>query len=105
MREFSSAWERFRKQEIQKFTSKERAIFEQLLSESLQEAFLLLRSFSSHAKGADFPVAQLSLADRLTVTQPGAFYIIARLTELGAIKKTANAVTNSKAARYKWICQ
>jgi len=105
MEEFNAAWDRFRRQEKQKLSAKERAILGQLRSEPLQEAFFLLRSFASHAAGADFPVAQLSLADRLTVTQPGAFYIIARLEELGAIEKTANAVTNSKAARYKWICQ
>src|SRR5262245_31212961 len=46
MREFNAAWDRFRKQEINNLSPKERAIFEQLRSESLQEAFLLLRSFS-----------------------------------------------------------
>jgi DNA-binding MarR family transcriptional regulator len=101
MREFNAAWDRFRKQEIQKFSAKEHAIFEQLGSEPQREAFLLLRSFSSHAGGADFPIGQSSLADRLSITQPGASYVIARLAELGAIKKTANAVTNSKAARYR----
>jgi hypothetical protein len=54
---------------------------------------------------ADFPVAQLSLADRLSITQRGAGYVIARLALLGAIDKTANAVTNRKAARFEWRCQ
>jgi len=105
LREFSAAWGRFQKRDIKKLSPKERSIFEQLRSEPLREAFLLLRSFSSHASRFDFPIAQLSLADRLSISQRGASYVIARLAELAAIEKTANSVTNSKAARYKWICQ
>jgi DNA-binding MarR family transcriptional regulator len=103
MREFNDAWDRFRKQEIQEFSAKEHAIFDQLRSEPQREAFSLLRSFSNHAGGADFPVGQSSLADRLSITQQGASCVIGRLEELRAIDKTANAVTNSKAARYRWI--
>lgn len=103
--EFNAAWDRFRARALCKFSPKEHAIFEQLGTEPLQEAFVLLRSFSSHAKGGDFPVGQLSLADRISITQRGAGYVIAKLEQLDAIKKTANAVTNSKAARYRWIAQ
>jgi hypothetical protein len=103
MREFNGAWQRFREREINNLSPKERAKFEQLRTEPQREAFFLLRSFSNHAGGADFPVGQSSLADRLSITQQGASYVIARLEELGAIKKTANASINSKAARYRWI--
>jgi TOTE conflict system primase-like protein len=105
MEEFIAVWNRFRARDIKNLCPKERRIFEQLKSEPLQEAFLLLRSFSRHAKGADFPVGQSSLADRISITQRGAGYVITKLTQLDAIEKTANAITNSKAARYKWICQ
>jgi hypothetical protein len=57
-------------------SASERRIFEQLNTDPQQEAFMLIRSFAHLAKGNDFPVAQLSLADRLKITQPGApFYI------------------------------
>jgi TOTE conflict system primase-like protein len=105
LKEFNAAWGRFLKRDIERLSPQERSIFEQLRSEPLREAFLLLRSFSSHASRSDFPVAQLSLADRLSISQRGASYVIARLAELGAIEKTANSVTNSKVARYKWTCQ
>jgi hypothetical protein len=105
MREFNGAWQRLREREINNLSPKERAKFEQLRTEPQQEAFFLSRSFSNHAGGADFPVGQSSLADRLSITHQGASPLIAGLEELGAIKKTANAVTNSKAARYRWIAQ
>jgi DNA-binding Lrp family transcriptional regulator len=63
---------------------------------------LLIRSFSKLSR-YDFPVALLSLADRLSITPAGARYVIDRLVELGAIEKTADARINSKSARYRWI--
>jgi len=62
----------------------------------------LCRSFSKLA--SDFPVAQLSLADRLSITQRGAGHVIGKLVKLRAIRKTADAQKNSKAARYRWDC-
>ena len=51
----------------------------------------------------EFPLSQASLADRLGVTRPGAAYVIDRLSDLGMIKKTAEAKPNSRSAFYEWI--
>jgi hypothetical protein len=66
---------------------------------------MLIRSFARLAKGNDFPVAQLSLADRLSITQPGARCVISKLADprVRAIEKTMDACVNSKSARYRWI--
>jgi hypothetical protein len=84
-------------------SASERRIFDQLNTDPQREAFMLIRSFSNLAKGGDFPVAQLSLADRLSITQPGARCVIAKLVELRAIEKTADARVNSKSACYRWM--
>jgi hypothetical protein len=66
------------------------------------EAFFLIRSFSKLGKD-DFPVALLSLADRLSITPAGASCVISKLVGLGAIEQTAQTKINSKSARYRWI--
>jgi hypothetical protein len=50
----------------------------------------------------EFPISQLSLADRTGLTQQGAGYVIARLIKVGAIRKTTDAKTNRKPAYYRW---
>jgi hypothetical protein len=102
-REFADAWDSFLAKTIGSVSASERRIFDQLTTDPQKEAFMLIRSFSNLAKGDDFPVAQLSLADRLSVTQPGAGCVISKLVELRAIEKTADACVNSKSARYRWI--
>ena len=102
MREFSSAWESFLTKAIKSLSESEHQIFDELNTEAQREAFLLIRSFSKLSK-TDFPVALLSLADRLAITPPGASCIISKLVDLGAIEKTADARINSKPARYRWI--
>jgi hypothetical protein len=102
MREFSAAWESFLAKAINSLSPSERGIFDQLNTESQREAFLLIRSFSNFAT-YDFPVALLSLADRLSITPPGASCVISKLVDLKAIEKTADARINSKSARYRWI--
>jgi hypothetical protein len=103
LREFAGAWDSFLSNAIKSLSASERRIFDQLNTGSQQEAFMLIRSFARLAKGNDFPVAQLSLADRLSITQPGAGCVISKLVELRAIEKTMNACVNSKSARYRWI--
>jgi hypothetical protein len=100
--EFAAAWESFLTKAIDSLSASERGMFEQLNTEPQREAFLLIRSFAKLATD-DFPVALLSLADRLSITPPGTRYVIDRLVELGAIEKTADARINSKSARYRWI--
>jgi hypothetical protein len=103
MREFAAAWNSFFSKAIQSLSASERRIFDELTTQPQQEAFMLIRSFARLAKGNDFPLAQLSLADRLSITQPGARCVISKFVELRAIEKTANAHVNSKSACYRWI--
>jgi hypothetical protein len=103
LREFAGAWDSFLSNAIKSLSPSERRIFDQLNTGPQQKAFMLIRSFARLAKGDDFPVAQLSLADRLSITQPGAGCVISKLVELRAIEKTADAHVNSKSARYRWI--
>jgi hypothetical protein len=102
MRDFANMWSFILDQTISTFSPVERAIYDKLRTLPQREAFLLIRSFAHLHKGEDFPVAQASLADRTNVTQPGAKWIIERLIELVAIKKTADARVNSRPALYRW---
>ena len=105
LREFAGAWDSFLSNAIKSLSASERRIFNQLNTGPQQEAFMLIRSFARLAKGNDFPVAQLSLADRLSITQPGAGCVISKLADprVRAIEKTMDACVNSKSARYRWI--
>jgi hypothetical protein len=100
MLEFRNAWKSFRGKKDKQMTSSERVLFDKLQTEPQREAFLLCRSFATLKK--EFPLPQSSLADRIGVTQQGAGYVIARLIKIGAIRKTADAKTNSRSAYYKW---
>jgi len=101
MREFKGAWDDFLGKTIASLSQSERRIFEQLNTEAQIGAFLLIRSFSKLAN-SDFPVGLFSLADRLSITPPGASCVISKLIGLGAIEKTADPKINSKSARYRW---
>ena len=89
LREFAGAWDSFLSNAIKSLSASERRIFDQLNTGPQQEAFMLIRSFASLAQGNDFPVAQLSLADRLSITQPGARCVISKLPTpgLGRLRK------------------
>ena len=105
LREFAGAWDSFLSNAIKSLSASERRIFDQLNTGPQREAFMLIRSFARLAKGNDFPVAQLSLADRLSITQPGARCVISKLADprVRAIEKTMDACVSSKSARYRWI--
>jgi hypothetical protein len=105
VREFAGAWDSFLSNAIKSLSASERRIFNQLNTGPQREAFMLIRSFARLAKGNDFPVAQLSLADRLSITQPGAGCVISKLADprARAIEKTMDACVNSKSARYRSI--
>jgi hypothetical protein len=102
MKQFGDAWDDFLGKTITSLPQSERRVFDQLNTEAQREAFFLIRSFSRLGKD-DFPVALLSLADRLSITPAGASCVISKLVGLGAIEKTAEAKINSKSARYRWI--
>jgi TOTE conflict system, Archaeo-Eukaryotic Primase domain len=100
MREFRDAWRSIRAKEERRLTDSERGVFAKLQTEPQREAFSLCRSFAKFK--TEFPLSQLSLADRLSLTQRGAGYVVERLIALGAIRKTADAKTNRKSACYRW---
>jgi len=87
MREFAAAWNSFLSKAIKSLSPSEREKFDQLQTEPQREGFMLIRSFSNLVNGGDFPVSQLSLADRLSLTQPGAGCVISKLIEVRAIGK------------------
>jgi hypothetical protein len=101
LREFKQAWKLFRKNELSRLTHSERERFDKLQTEAQQETFFLCRSFAKHKM--KFPLSQASLADRISVTRPGAGYVIEKLIEVNVIKKTAEARPHNRAACYQWI--
>ena len=70
IREFAAAWTSFWIKATKSFSLEERRIFEKLKTHPQQEGFLIIRSFARLGRG-DFMLGQSSLADRLSITQPG----------------------------------
>jgi hypothetical protein len=101
LREFRRAWESFRKKELARLSHSERERFDKLQTDQQREAFFLCRAFAKFKN--EFPLSQASLADRLSATCQGAGCVIARLIEVGVIKKTAEAKPHSRSACYRWI--
>jgi hypothetical protein len=101
LREFKQVWESFRKKELARLSHSERERFDKLQTDQQREAFFLCRAFAKFKN--EFPLSQASLADRLSITRQGAGYVIERLIEVGAIKKTAEARPHSRSACYRWI--
>ena len=99
-RQFRDAWRWCRRKEERRLSDSERRTLGALRTEPQREGFFLCRSFSKLRR--EFPLSQLSFADRLSITQQGAGYVIARLVAVGAIKKTADAITNRESACYRW---
>jgi hypothetical protein len=85
---------------LARLSHSDRERFDQLQTEPQREAFFLCRSFAQLR--SEFPLSQTSLAYRLGLTPLGAGYVIARLIELGATKKTAEASPHSKPPCYRW---
>jgi hypothetical protein len=101
LREFRQAWKSFRKKELARLSHSERVRFDKLQTEPQQEAFFLCLSFAQLR--TQFPLSRASLADRLSITPQGAGYVVDKLVEVGAIKKTAEAKPHSRAACYRLI--
>ena len=106
LHEFATAWEGMRKTLVDKLGPEERQKFEALETERQREGFLIVRAFAGLAelKGKnDFPISQESLADRLSMTRPGAGKLISRLCGLGIIAQTQPCVIHKESARYCWL--
>jgi len=105
-REFATAWEGMHKKLVDSLSPAERQKFDTLGSEHQREGFLIVRAFAGaavHKGEKDFAIARASLADRLSITPPGATDVIQKLCELKVIAPTEAYVRHQKSARFCWV--
>ena len=107
-REFATAWEGMRKKLVDSFSATEQQAFNALASEHQREGFLIVHAFAGaaeHDGRSDFAISQASLADRLSITRPGARDVIQKLRECEpkAIAPTQGYVRHKKSARFCWM--
>jgi hypothetical protein len=84
----------------------EQQAFNALGSEHQREGFLIVRDFAgaaAHNGEKDFAISRASLADRLSITPPGAADVIRKLCELKIIAQTQPYVRHKKSARFRWL--
>jgi hypothetical protein len=106
LREFAAAWDGMRKKIESEFCPQEQRAFGDLKSEHQREGFLIVRAFAGsaeHKGDKDFPISRASLADRLSITPPGAQDVIRKLCELKVIALTQGCVRHKESARYCWL--
>jgi hypothetical protein len=106
MRVFAEAWEGMRTKLIESLLPDERRIFNSFASDHQQEGFLIVRAFAGaarHEGKEDFAISQSSLADRLSVTPPGAACVIRRFFDVNAIELTQPAIRHVEPARFRWV--
>lgn len=105
-REFAAAWDGMCKKIIGSLSAEERQKYDALNSDHQREGFLIVRAFAgaaAHNGEKDFAVARASLADRLSITPPGAADVIRKLCEEKVIAQTQPCVTQKKSARFCWL--
>ena len=100
--QFARIWQSLRKSNLEGLSPAERLIYNQLSTPPQQEAFFIIRAFTHLAAGKDFLVGQVSLADRLSITQQGAAGVIEKLIGVGAMQKTDDTRINRRPATYRW---
>jgi hypothetical protein len=106
MRAFATAWQLMRQKLVDSLLPAERNIFDALTSEHQREGFLIVRAFAGAAeqKGdKDFQISQSSLADRLSITPPGAADVIRKLCEVKLINQTQPPIRHKSAGRFCWL--
>jgi hypothetical protein len=106
LREFAAAWDGMRKKLVTELSLSQREAFDRLKTEHQREGFLIVRAFAgaaAHKGEKDFPISQVSLADRLSITRPGAADVIRKLCELKVIAQTQNYVRHKSPARFCWL--
>jgi hypothetical protein len=106
LREFGTAWDGMRKKIVDSLSPDEQQAFNALSSEHQREGFMIVRAFAGAAARngkKDFAIAQASLADRLSITPPGATDVIQKLCELKVIAQTQPYVRHKKPARFCWL--
>jgi hypothetical protein len=105
LRDFTAAWGGMRKKLVSELSDAEKQAFDRLKTEHQREGFLIVHAFAGaaeHKKEKDFPISQASLADRLSITRPGAGDVIRKLCE-SVIAPTQGYVRQKQPARYRWL--
>jgi hypothetical protein len=106
LREFATAWDGMRKKLVAELSQSERQAFDTLKIEHQREGFFIVRAFAgagAHNGEKDFAISQASLADRLSITRPGASDVIRKLCELKVIALTQPCVKHKQSARFSWL--
>jgi hypothetical protein len=106
LREFTAAWDGMRKKLLESLSREERQKFDELKIEHQREGFLIARAFAGFAeqkREKDFQISRASLADRLSMTPPGAGKVIRKLCELNIIARTRPYVIQKESAHYCWL--
>jgi hypothetical protein len=106
LREFTAACGGMRKTLVDKLGPEERQKFEALETERQREGFLIVRAFAGLAElrgDNDFQISRASLADRLSMTPPGAGKVILKLRKETVIAPTQPCVIHKESARYCWL--
>jgi len=104
--EFAVAWQGMRQKLVDSLSPEEKQAFNALATEHQREGFFIVRAFAGvaeHKKEKDFPISRASLADRLSLTPPGAGDVIRKLCALKIIDRTQAPVTQKESARYCWL--
>jgi hypothetical protein len=95
-----------RKTLVAKFCPQERQKFDDFETENQREGFLIVRAFAGLAElrgDNDFQISRASLADRLSMTPPGAGKVIVKLRKETVIAPTQPCVIHKESARYCWL--
>src|SRR6185437_12903715 len=82
--EFDAAWGGMRKTRVAELSFEERRVFDDFETERQRDGFFIVRAWAGVAerkKEKDFPISRASLADRLSITGPGARKVILKLCE------------------------
>jgi hypothetical protein len=106
LREFATAWNGMRKKLVESFSPEEQRAFHALGSEHQREGFLIVRAFAgaaAHNGEKDFAISRASLANRLSITPPGAADVIRKLCEFEVIAQTRSYVRHKSPARFCWL--
>jgi hypothetical protein len=103
--EFDAAWSGMRKAHVAELSPEERCAFDELETERQRDGFFIVRAWTGvaeHKTEKDFPISRASLADRLSMTGPGASKVILKLCEK-VIAQTKPCVRHKQPARYRWL--
>jgi hypothetical protein len=103
--EFDLAWAGMRKTHVAELSPEELRAFDELETERQRDGFFIVRAWAGvaeHKMEKDFPISRASLADRLSMTGPGATKVMLKLCEK-VIAQTQPYVRHKQPARYCWL--